>query len=320
MSIIDITRDFAENPNIVRVMTTDTLSAVSAANYLLGQQANIEALNSGVWTWQPSDMVLLYATDGLGFFTISSDMNSFIPFAFSTTFTGSPAAAGDFAVFSSTSGNIEDLGYLPSNAAKTNIVMANGASIVNHIATYTDTAGTIGEDAATAINAGNIQAGLSGTAGLLRSYPAAANTGFLQLQSVASSGNFSGTISNASLGQSVVWTLADPVSATSRILQAGAALVSGNLVKASGVAGLIVDAAFALHAGTTAAFAGGGVTNTFVTTNMTASSIVTAVILASTNAVSIVKALPGTNTLAVTFSADPGAGTTISWVSVTPAG
>jgi hypothetical protein len=52
---------------------------------------------------------------------------------------------------------------------------------------------------------------------------------------------------------------------------------------------------------------------------MTAASIVTAVILASTNSVAITKALPGTNTLAVTFSADPGPATTVSWISVTPA-
>ncbi len=101
---------------------------------------------------------------------------------------------------------------------------------------------------------------------------------------------------------------------------APAALVSDNLVKASGTAGLIVDAGFALHAGTTAPYAGGGTSNTFTTTNMTSSSIVTAVILASSNPASIEKAVPGTNTLAVTFSADPGADTTVSWISVTPAG
>jgi hypothetical protein len=82
---------------------------------------------------------------------------------------------------------------------------------------------------------------------------------------------------------------------------------------------LVVDAGFAVHAATTAAYAGGGTSNAFVTTNMTASSIVTATILNQTNAASIVKAVPGTNTLTVTFSADPGASTTVSWISVTPA-
>jgi hypothetical protein len=98
------------------------------------------------------------------------------------------------------------------------------------------------------------------------------------------------------------------------------ATVTGNLVKAADTAGTIIDAGFALHAATTAAYAGGGTSNAFTTTNMTASSIVTATILSQTNAASIVKAVPGTNTLTVTFSADPGAGTTVSWISVTPAG
>jgi len=98
-----------------------------------------------------------------------------------------------------------------------------------------------------------------------------------------------------------------------------AAPTSGNIAKFSDAIGTIADAGFALHAGTTASYAGGGTSNAFVTTNMTASSIVTAVILTSTNAVAIDKAVPGTNTLTVTFSADPGAGTTVSWISITPA-
>src|SRR5689334_19399367 len=44
-------------------------------------------------------------------------------------------------------------------------------TIANHLAIYTDIAGSLGEDAATAINGGNIQAGLSGTAGYLASFP-----------------------------------------------------------------------------------------------------------------------------------------------------
>jgi hypothetical protein len=38
------------------------------------------------------------------------------------------------------------------------------------------------------------------------------------------------------------------------------------------------------------------------------------VILTSTNSVSVNKAVPGTNTLAVTFSADPGAGTVLTYI------
>lgn len=193
-------------------------------------------------------------------------------------------------------------------------------TIANNIIVSTNTTGALGNLIGTAINAGSLQAGSSGVAGTLISFPSTAAKGSLIVAGVANTGNTNTTISNAAMGQASVISIPDPAGATADFVLAPAALISGNLVKASGTAGLIVDAAFALHAGTTAAFAGGGTTNTFTTTNMTASSIVTAVILASTNSVAITKALPGTNTLAVTFSADPGAATTVSWISVTPAG
>lgn len=191
-------------------------------------------------------------------------------------------------------------------------------TIANHIATYTNTTGTLSEDPATAISGGNIQAGLSGTAGYLASFPTTAANGSFRFTAVGNAGNFIATLSPIStLGQATVYTLPDVGAATGQVIAKTAAFVAGNVIKASGTAGLVVDAGFALHAGTTAAYAGGGTSNAFVTTNMTSASIVTATILAQTNAASIVKAVPGTNTLTVTFSADPGANTTVNWISTT---
>lgn len=65
--------------------------------------------------------------------------------------------------------------------------------------------------------------------------------------------------------------------------------------------------------GTTAAYGGGGTSNAYTATGLAATDIVVASILASTNAVSICKVVPTTNTLTITFSADPGAGTTVQW-------
>lgn len=280
-------------------------------------------------------------------------------------------------------------------------------TIANHLAVFTNTTGTLGEDAATAINGGNIQAGLSGTAGYVSSFPSTAATGSLRLLAVANSGNTLVTISNALHGQASVYsipdsgaasanfiisaqsgtqhitggafqvdagaissglatggfvglvrafptttasgfiaiqgavngsgnfgttisnattqaqsqvvTIPDVGAATGQFLAKTAALVSGNLIKASGTAGLVVDAGFAVKANTTAAYAGGGTSNAFTATGLTTSSIVTAVILTSTNAVAIAKAVPTANTLTVTFSADPGAATTVSWIAITPA-
>lgn len=203
-------------------------------------------------------------------------------------------------------------------------MMAGSADVItptklNHIATYANTTGTISEDPATAISGGNIQAGLSGTAGTLASFPGTATKGSLVVKAVANTGNTLTTISNSAMGQASVISIPDPAGATADFVLAPAALVSGNIVKASGTAGLIVDAGFALHANTTATYGGGGTSNAFTATGLTASSIVTAVILTSTTAVSIANAVPTTNTLTITFSADPGAGTTVSWIAVTPA-
>lgn len=95
-------------------------------------------------------------------------------------------------------------------------------------------------------------------------------------------------------------------------------LVTGNVIMASSAFN-VVDAGFALLANTTTAWGGGGVSNAFTATGIGATSIVTATILASTNAVSIVKAVPTANTLTVTFSGDPGAATQVSWIAITPA-
>jgi hypothetical protein len=69
-------------------------------------------------------------------------------------------------------------------------------------------------------------------------------------------------------------------------------------------------------AGTTSAYGGGGTSNAFTVTGAAATDVATAVIRASTNAVSITKAVLTTNTLTVHFSADPGAGTTVDYVIV----
>lgn len=89
---------------------------------------------------------------------------------------------------------------------------------INHLATYTDVNGTLSEDATTAINGGNIQAGLSGTAGYLASFPATASKGSLRVTAVANTGDTLTTISNAAMGQASVISIPDPGTATSKFL------------------------------------------------------------------------------------------------------
>ena len=67
------------------------------------------------------------------------------------------------------------------------------------------------------VDAGNVIAGISGTAGFLQSFPASAN-GSLKIAAVANTGNTITTISNAAMGQASVISIPDPGVATAQFL------------------------------------------------------------------------------------------------------
>lgn len=70
MSITAISRDFgALDPNIVRIVSTDTLAVVSALGYITAQKAAIASLINGVFQWKTDDTVLISYSGGSGFFT-----------------------------------------------------------------------------------------------------------------------------------------------------------------------------------------------------------------------------------------------------------
>ncbi len=104
---------------------------------------------------------------------------------------------------------------LVSPANSTNVVLP---TTLNHIATYTNTVGTLSEDPATAISAGNIQAGLSGTAGALISFPTTAATGSLKVVAASSAGDFITTITNASQAAARTYTIPDAGASSSFLL------------------------------------------------------------------------------------------------------
>ncbi len=91
-------------------------------------------------------------------------------------------------------------------------------TIANHIATYTNTTGTLSEDPATAISGGNIQAGLSGTAGYFASFPSAQSKGSLRFTAVANTGDTLVTLSNALHGQASVYSIPDSGASTANLI------------------------------------------------------------------------------------------------------
>lgn len=192
----------------------DTLAAVTTAGYL--NQINLE----GYPLTQTDIVNLIYA------FNPNTQSGTFEQFSVSI------------------SGGVITLNPL-SNAGEVTL-----PTILNHIATYTNTLGHLSEDPATAISGGNIQAGLSGTAGFLASFPATAARGSLRLTAVANTGDTLVTISNVLHGQASVYSIPDAVNAVGRFLVGATAtpFVSGNFPVASGTGGLMVDSGVAATA------------------------------------------------------------------------
>jgi hypothetical protein len=213
MSISVVFEQGNVSPRIVRITTTSTLAQVTAAGWYPNTAPN---------QLQPSDELEVSYAQGTsnaatalftvsisaGVVTLTLDQSGIIL----------PVISGHFAVFSGTSGALADLGYLPSDAAKTRVVMAGSAVQIGAIAHFTDVLGTIDDTAGAVFNLGNIYAGADSVAGTLRSYPATTATGYLGLTAVSSAGAFNTTIANASMGQSVVVSIPDPGASTANFV------------------------------------------------------------------------------------------------------
>lgn len=167
MPILSITTDTAGqigvNPRTIKIVTTDSFSVITTAGYL-------NTTNSQGYLIEPTDTLdIIYSfvqttnTGTYGKF-LPSFSNGVITLeayvdAGNVTL---PVVSGHFANFDGTTGLIQDAGYLPSNAAKTNVVMASGATTVNSIPIFTDTAGTIGVNTGSAVVGGPVLPGATG--------------------------------------------------------------------------------------------------------------------------------------------------------------
>jgi hypothetical protein len=221
-------------PALIYILTNDTLAEVTTAGYLNGlvQKLNIPLSDA--------DMALVTTK------TSPNSQSTQVGWL-SVTYSN-----GDWSLTQTTS---EGGVVLPT--------------IANHIATYTNTMGTISEDPSTAISGGSIQAGLSGTSGTLASFPATPSTGSLVIAATSSSGNTITEITNASQAGSRIYTIPDggqsassflltDSAGTQTIATGSLALTLGNLTVA---AGNISATLGSVSAGTTVT-AGTGITAT----------------------------------------------------------
>lgn len=129
----------AATPRIIPYFTTDTYATIIGAGYLNTVQDSNLLLST--------DIINASYSGGSGFFTVSIAADKAITLAPQASMGEVilPVVSGNFSVFSGTTGVIVDLGYSPSNAAKTRVVMANGATTIGDLATYTDITGTVGD-------------------------------------------------------------------------------------------------------------------------------------------------------------------------------
>jgi len=79
MSILSISRDWGVSPSIVRITTNDTLSTVTTTGYYFTQLPIVEELQNGTFEWSPTDEVLIFYTNGQGYFTYNASTGTFIP-------------------------------------------------------------------------------------------------------------------------------------------------------------------------------------------------------------------------------------------------
>lgn len=221
MTILQMATDFAGQvgyvPRRVKIQSTDSYATVTAAGYING------AIN-GV-TIAPTDII-----DMIYNFNTSTGIGSYAELL--------PSFSNGILTLSAGNGTTT----LPT--------------IANHLAVFSDTVGGLTEDVATAINGGNIQAGLSGAAGTLASFPGTAASGKLVVAAVNNSGgNFNTTISNAaSVGQSQVLSVPDGGAAASNFIISNSAgtqhITTGSLSVDVGN----VAAGSSGHAGTISSF------------------------------------------------------------------
>lgn len=130
MSITSMGRYFVGNPNIVAIVTDNTLTEITTAGYLTGATiaADIETLQNGTFQWMDTDIVLIKYDVAIAFFVYD---------AANATFVANPPASG----LSST---------LPSG----DIFVGSAANVATGVAMSGDV--TIANTGATAIGANKV--------------------------------------------------------------------------------------------------------------------------------------------------------------------
>jgi len=193
-------------------------------------------------------------------------------------------------------------------------------TIANHIATFTDTVGTISEDPTIAITGHNLQAGLAtGTSGYIASMPGTAARGSLRLAAANSAGDTVTTITNASMAAARTFTIPDggqsasnfiiSDSATTQTIATGSlALTLGNLSALAGNVSAGSDA----HAGTLISFPSTTANGSLIISALNAGGAFNTTVRNSVMGQSSVISIPDPGAATANFLLDTGASNIIA--------
>ena len=96
MAITAISRNFNGSPNIVFIQSTNDLVEITAPDYLLEQQENIELINNGPFEFLEDDFCLINYADGEGFFNINLSSSTLVPSSPPSGLSNSLASASFF--------------------------------------------------------------------------------------------------------------------------------------------------------------------------------------------------------------------------------
>lgn len=241
-------------PGLIYILTDDTYAEVTATGYL----TNVKSLGN---SFSNNQMALVYTTDEG-------------PVWLKVVITYSGASVLNIVV------------SLVQISSPGDVTLP---TIASNIIVSTDTEGTLANTTGTAINRGSIQAGLSGDAGTLISYPPTDANGSLIISARDAGGAFNTTIRNSAMGQSTVYSMGDIGAAT------------GGLV--------VSTAAIRMKSVHEAAAAGGAVTQSFTDAFVTSGSVIVGNWVTQATPASVLKIVPGTGSFVVTSTADAGVGT-----------
>lgn len=153
MSVLNIQRNFNGDPNIVTMIVTNTFNEITTNGYLTTPaiMADIVAIQGGEFEWQDTDVVLIYYSAGVAWFTRNSSTNSFISMAAGGGLSSTLSSAN---LFVGNASNVATARAMTGDAAISNtgvFTIGNGVVTGSKIASNT-------------ISSSNIQNGAIGSA------------------------------------------------------------------------------------------------------------------------------------------------------------